>query len=289
MRSPRVSLGCRPGPSCELKRGFWNASQTGPKECNRPNPREKQKQKSRRRKSDGHPLGRELFLSVGSGATTAKNRPEREPDTPKEAGTGQGVGATPLGRERFFGQPRDVLRLEDIPVGPVRRAPCICPSVVGFRALLTIFCPHRHSTASGSPICVLQWRCSRWSKSRLAHLRSLAAQSDVDARGSLDLLAPAQAHGDEARRAQLALELAQARTADELSAAIQDGKRVAAAACRAEDKERARLRREAAAATRQRKEAEDAARRAAEVKAAKRAKHHNCVLRVEGEAEAGLG
>ena len=71
-------------------------------------------------------------------------------------------------------------------------------------------------------------------KNQVAHLRSLAAQSDVDALKSLDLLAQAQALCDEARRAQLALELAQARTADELSAAIQDGKRFAAATCRAE-------------------------------------------------------
>ena len=125
-------------------------------------------------------------------------------------------------------------------------------------------------------------------ENQVAHLRSLATQSDVDAREPLDLLAQAQALCDEARRAQLALELAQARTADELSAAIQDGKRVAAA-CRAENEERARMRHEAAAATRQRKEAEDAARRAAEVKAAKRAKQRNCMRELRAKQRQGLG
>ena len=120
-------------------------------------------------------------------------------------------------------------------------------------------------------------------------MRSLAAQSDVDALESLDLLAQAQALCDEARRAQLALELAQARTADELSAAIQNGKRVAAAACRAEEEERARLRRQAPAATRQRKEAEDAARRAAEVKAAKRAKQRSCRRELRAKQRQDLG
>ena len=238
-----------------------------------------------------------MRLSMGSGATTAKNRPEREPDRPKEAGTGQGVVPTPLGRERFFGQwPRVVPRG---PGGATRagsipswsRPSCsLYLSVRGWflcssHDLLSTSTQH-HNWLSNLSSAMAMFQMV---ENQVAHMRSLATQSDVDALESLDLLAQTQALCDEARRAQLALELAQARTADELSAAIQDGKRVPAAACRAEKEERARLRRDAAAKTRQRKEAEDVARRAEEVKAVKRAKQRSCMRELRAKQRQELG
>ena len=66
----------------------------------------------------------------------------------------------------------------------------------------------------------------------VAKLRSLAASPKVDVMDALNLPAQAQTLSDEAAQSQLALELVQPRTTEELTVAMQESKQAAASACR---------------------------------------------------------
>ena len=215
-----------------------NEGEAKTKKRTAPNPREKQKPKSGRRKSDGHPLCVSTWVL---GQSSRKIDPNASQTGSKRQGQAKAssrhplvwsaflAGSPALCRGALWRDPRGFAS-QRVPL-PVRRAPCICPSVVWLlcssHGLLSTSTQH-HKWLSNLCSAMAMFQIGRKPGCTLAVARSTIRRRRPEV---LDLLAQAQALCDEARRAQLETELAQARTADELSAAIQDGKRVAAAAC----------------------------------------------------------
>ena len=141
MRSPRVPRGCGPGRAVNLNVGSEDNHRSEP-------PQTRGRSKNKKVDGENPTATRCAFqrgfwgnhraqppqtitavhrLKRGFWAIISENLPEREPDRSKEAGTGQGVVPTPVGRERFFWPVAPGCGEGPwwrIPVGPVARPSC---------------------------------------------------------------------------------------------------------------------------------------------------------------------